>query len=138
MHSTPESVGTEAASPDGAGPARPWDACVWPLAVFMAVGALEPTVDGGGLAGALGIPFAAYPLVSAAKLPEEIDAVARPERSVKVFSLSSTWLCFATVVGLSRAIVRIHHPSDVVGGMVTGLLLAQVALLSGAADLLRH
>jgi hypothetical protein len=42
----------------------------------------------------------AYDLVSAAKLPEEIYAVARPERSVKVFSLSSTWLCFATVVGL--------------------------------------
>ncbi|MCX6519171.1 MAG: phosphatase PAP2 family protein [Actinobacteria bacterium] len=48
------------------------------------------------------------------------------------------WFAIATVVGLSRAIVRIHHPSDVVGGMVTGLLLAQVALLSGAADLLRH
>jgi hypothetical protein len=34
--------------------------------------------------------------------------------------------------------VRIHHPSDVVGGVVVGLLLAQAALVSGAADLLRH
>lgn len=42
----------------------------------------------------------AYDLVSAAQLPDEIDAVARPERAVKVFPLSSTWLCFATVVGL--------------------------------------
>ena len=42
----------------------------------------------------------AYDLVSATKLPDEIDAVARPERSVKVFSLSNTWLCFATIVGL--------------------------------------
>ena len=42
----------------------------------------------------------AYDLVTAAKLPDEIDAVARPERSVKVFSLSNTWLCFGTVVGL--------------------------------------
>lgn len=42
----------------------------------------------------------AYDLVSAAKLPDEIDAVARPERSVKVFPLSNTWLCFTTIVGL--------------------------------------
>ncbi len=48
------------------------------------------------------------------------------------------WFAIATVVALSRAIVRIHHPSDVVGGMVVGLVLAQAALLSGAADLLRH
>jgi hypothetical protein len=42
----------------------------------------------------------AYDLASAARLPDEIDAVARPERSVKVFPLSNTWLCFLTVVGL--------------------------------------
>lgn len=48
------------------------------------------------------------------------------------------WFAIASIVALSRAIVRIHHPSDVAGGMVVGLLLAQVALLSGAADLLRH
>lgn len=48
------------------------------------------------------------------------------------------WFAIAFVVALSRAIVRIHHPSDVVGGVVVGLLLAQAALVSGAADLLRH
>lgn len=42
----------------------------------------------------------AYDLASAGRLPDEIDAVARPERSVKVFPLSNTWLCFLTVVGL--------------------------------------
>jgi hypothetical protein len=42
----------------------------------------------------------AYDLASATRLPDEIDAVARPERSVKVFPLSNTWLCFLTVVGL--------------------------------------
>lgn len=47
------------------------------------------------------------------------------------------WFLVALVVATSRAVVRIHHPSDVVGGMVVGLVLAQVALLSGAADLLR-
>lgn len=39
------------------------------------------------------------------------------------------WFAIALVVGLSRAIVRIHHASDVVGGMVTGLILAQIAII---------
>jgi len=39
------------------------------------------------------------------------------------------WFAIASVVALSRAIVRIHHPSDVVGGIVVGLLLAQVAII---------
>lgn len=46
------------------------------------------------------------------------------------------WFVVALVVALSRAVVRIHHASDVVGGVVVGLVLAQVALLSGAADAL--
>jgi membrane-associated phospholipid phosphatase len=39
----------------------------------------------------------------------------------------------AAVVALSRAVVRIHHPSDVVGGIVVGLLLAQLVLVVGLA-----
>jgi undecaprenyl-diphosphatase len=38
------------------------------------------------------------------------------------------WFALAAVVATSRAYVRIHHPSDVVGGAVVGLLLGQVAL----------
>jgi undecaprenyl-diphosphatase len=34
------------------------------------------------------------------------------------------WVIVAAVVGTSRAYVRIHHPSDVVGGAVIGLVLA--------------
>jgi len=34
------------------------------------------------------------------------------------------WITIAAVVGISRAYVKIHHPSDVVGGAVTGLALA--------------
>jgi undecaprenyl-diphosphatase len=37
------------------------------------------------------------------------------------------WVAVATVVGVSRAYVRIHHASDVVGGAVTGVLLAAIA-----------
>ena len=47
------------------------------------------------------------------------------------------WFAIALVVATSRAIVRIHHPSDVVGGLLVGLALAQVALALGAGHLLR-
>ena len=37
------------------------------------------------------------------------------------------WAALAVVVALSRVVVRIHHASDIVGGVVTGALLASVA-----------
>lgn len=37
------------------------------------------------------------------------------------------WFGLAAVVGLSRAYVRIHHASDVVGGAVVGLVLGALA-----------
>lgn len=42
------------------------------------------------------------------------------------------WFTIAFIVAISRAVVRIHHPSDVVGGIVVGLVLAQIALACGA------
>jgi undecaprenyl-diphosphatase len=47
------------------------------------------------------------------------------------------WFAIALVVALSRAVVRIHHPSDVIGGMLVGLALALIAIATGAADVLR-
>lgn len=38
------------------------------------------------------------------------------------------WFALAGVVGTSRAYVRIHHASDVVGGAVVGLVLGGAAL----------
>lgn len=38
------------------------------------------------------------------------------------------WFAMATVVGSSRAYVRIHHASDVVGGAVVGAALAGAAI----------
>ncbi|MEI7547228.1 MAG: phosphatase PAP2 family protein [Actinomycetota bacterium] len=38
------------------------------------------------------------------------------------------WFALACIVAVSRAYVRIHHASDVVGGALVGLALAQVAL----------
>jgi undecaprenyl-diphosphatase len=43
------------------------------------------------------------------------------------------WFGLATVVGTSRAYVRIHHPSDVVGGAAVGLALGLTARLVLAA-----
>jgi undecaprenyl-diphosphatase len=36
------------------------------------------------------------------------------------------WISLAAIVGVSRAYVKVHHPSDVVGGAVIGLALAVV------------
>ena len=38
--------------------------------------------------------------------------------------LAPVWYVIATIVGMSRAYVRIHHPSDVVAGAALGALLA--------------
>lgn len=41
--------------------------------------------------------------------------------------LSALWFAIAAIVGTSRAYVRIHHASDVVGGAIVGTLLGLVA-----------
>lgn len=45
------------------------------------------------------------------------------------WSWAPLWVAMALVVATSRAFVRIHHASDVVGGAVVGLALGQVALV---------
>jgi len=63
-------------APGDHGPSRPWQTCFVPFAVFLLGGALEPVAGGGGIAGALGIPYAAYPAVYALKLLATVVAVA--------------------------------------------------------------
>lgn len=58
------------------GPDHPWESCVWPFIAFMALGTLEPTPSGDGLAGSLGIPYSAYPAVYALRLAVTIALVA--------------------------------------------------------------
>jgi undecaprenyl-diphosphatase len=44
------------------------------------------------------------------------------------FPLALLWCGIAVVVALSRVVVRIHHLSDIVGGIVTGAILGGIAV----------
>ena len=44
------------------------------------------------------------------------------------FPVAIAWIAIASIVALSRVVVRIHHLSDIIGGIITGALLATVAL----------
>lgn len=44
------------------------------------------------------------------------------------FPSAILWITIAAIVALSRVVVRIHHLSDIVGGIVTGAVLATAAL----------
>lgn len=80
-----------ASSPADHGPSRPWESCAVPLVVFLTVGLLEPTPSGGGLAGLLGIPYAAYPFVYAARLVATVCAVARVWGPIRAWVGHTTW-----------------------------------------------
>lgn len=44
------------------------------------------------------------------------------------FPLVFVWVSIAVVVALSRVVVRIHHFSDILGGIVSGAILGSIAL----------
>ena len=44
------------------------------------------------------------------------------------FPLAILWVAIALLVALSRVVVRIHHLSDIVGGVVTGAILGGIAV----------
>ena len=44
------------------------------------------------------------------------------------FPLAILWCTIALIVALSRVVVRIHHLSDIVGGIVTGAILGGIAV----------
>jgi membrane-associated phospholipid phosphatase len=48
------------------------------------------------------------------------------------------WLVPAVIVAMSRAVVRIHHASDVIAGVVVGLVLAGIVLLTPVVDYLHR
>jgi CAAX prenyl protease-like protein len=50
------------------GPPNPWLTCVYPMLAFLVVGLLEPSLDGDGLAGRLGIAYGWYPALYAVRV----------------------------------------------------------------------
>lgn len=44
------------------------------------------------------------------------------------FPLAILWIIMAGIVALSRVVVRIHHLSDIVGGLITGAILGATAV----------
>jgi len=48
--------------------------------------------------------------------------------SMTDFPLAILWIILATIVALSRVVVRIHHLSDIVGGVITGAILGAIAV----------
>jgi len=79
------------ADPQDLGPERPWQVCLVPLAVFLGAGILEPVPSGGGLAGAVGIPYEAYPAAYAVRLVATLAAVAWCRRPLAAWVGRPTW-----------------------------------------------
>ena len=84
------------------GPDRPWEACVVPFVVFLAVGLLEPTRSGDGLAGVLGIPFTAYPFIYSLRIVATLLAVARSWTPIRRWLGRPTW--WPPLVGLALVV----------------------------------
>ncbi len=73
------------------GPTEPWLSCAAPLAVYMAAGFLEPTASGGGLAGSLGIPLAAYPVLYGIRIVAVGLVIARALPNLRPWLGRPTW-----------------------------------------------
>jgi len=84
------------------GPDRPWEACVVPFVVFLAFGLLEPTRGRDGLAGTLGIPFAAYPLIYSLRIVATLLALARSWTPLRDWVGRPTW--WPPMVGLALVV----------------------------------
>jgi CAAX prenyl protease-like protein len=61
------------------------------MAGFLLLGLLEPTPSGGGIAGSLGIPYAAYPVVYAVRLAVTALLVALAWPSIRAWVGRPTW-----------------------------------------------
>ena len=90
------------APPNPAGPDRPWEVCIVPFVVFLAVGLLEPSRSGDGLAGTLGIPFSAYPLIYGLRITATVLAVARSWTPISRWLGRPSW--WPPLIGLTLVV----------------------------------
>ena len=84
------------------GPDRPWEACVVPFVVFLAIGLLEPTRSGDGLAGVLRIPFAAYPFIYSLRIAATLLVLARSWTPIRRWWGRPAW--WPPLVGLALVV----------------------------------
>lgn len=106
---TPDSTASAQLAPTDHGPDRPWRVCVVPYVVFLVGGILEPVPSGGGLAGALGIPHAAYPAIYALRLIATFAALAWCRRPLVAWLGRPTW--WPPLLGLALVVPWVYLAS---------------------------
>ena len=84
------------------GPSRPFFTTVVPMVVFLVGSLFEPVPSGGGLAGSLGIPYSAYPVVYAIRLAVTLAAIAACRGSLVGWLGRPAW--WPPLVGLALAV----------------------------------
>ena len=139
-----------ASSPADYGPDRPWETCVVPLVVFLATGIFEPTPTGTGLAGQLGIPYAAYPLIYTLRVAATAVAIALAWRPIRTwvgrttwwpiplgFVLAVPWIVLAMLqrmnAELGKTIIMVTHDAHAAGAAQSLVHLEKGELIDGHA-----
>jgi len=84
------------------GPPNPWLACVYPMMAFLVVGLFEPTQEGGGIAGSLGISQGWYPLLYALRVALTIGLLVVAWPSLRGWLGRATW--WPPLVGLALVV----------------------------------
>ena len=86
-----------------------------PFQVYAAINAAAPALDRFSFPSGHTLHAVSFSLIAAADFPE----------------LAPRLLPFAALVGVSRPILGLHYPSDVLAGAVLGVIVAQAALQLG-------
>ena len=84
------------------GPARPFFTTVVPMVVFLVGSLFEPVPSGSGLAGSLGIPYSAYPLVYSIRLAVTLATIAACRRPLSGWLGRPAW--WPPLLGLALAL----------------------------------
>jgi CAAX prenyl protease-like protein len=82
------------------GPAEPWLTCLWPFAIFLGLGSIEPTATDGGSLGLLGIKYEHYPVIYAIRLAITLALIARVWPNLRRWVGRPTWWPPLVGVGL--------------------------------------
>ena len=87
----PQSRKPDAPAPADHGPGHPWLTCLVPMLVFLLIGILEPSRNGGGAGGWLGIPYERYPVIYALRVAATLLLLAWAWPSLRGWLGQPTW-----------------------------------------------